>query len=180
MIAADGGNSSPLLDCSDCYFQLNYSPGSESEWNARGSGSEAGQGLFSIEGMFALDRAIRSEDARGYDRRLCIFKTCRRNARQCRFEVSVDVPPVEDTDCGDPLYARPWLESRADRPTSSTGSCRRAIRDGEFFPVVEAARDVESRDRDSEEALSRPLSEYNLNLTVNARPKRYSMNRADR
>ncbi|KAK2813580.1 hypothetical protein Q5P01_000737 [Channa striata] len=164
----------PLSDRGDCYFQLNYSRGSGRI--AGGSGDDAREGLLSIEAMTGLERAVRSEDARGYEepRLARIFRTCRRKAGRCRFEVSVDGPPVEDPACGEPLYARSWLGGERHEAGPS------AIGDGEFFPAVEVARPDESDDSDSSESLSRPLPEYNLNLATNARPKRYAMERADR
>ncbi|KAK2811897.1 hypothetical protein Q5P01_000119 [Channa striata] len=55
----------PLSDRGDCYFQLNYSRGSGRI--AGGSGDDAREGLLSIEAMTGLERAVRSEDARGYE-----------------------------------------------------------------------------------------------------------------
>ncbi|KAI4792902.1 hypothetical protein KUCAC02_033097 [Chaenocephalus aceratus] len=54
-----------------------------------------------------------------------------------------------------------------------------AIGDGEFFPSIEIARET-NLEESEEEMLSYPLSEYNLNLTVNPRPNRSSRARADR
>nr|BBA49238.1 hypothetical protein [Oryzias latipes] len=162
----------------DCYFQLNYAPetGRERIWSR--SGHELERFPLTADAASSLERAVRSDQARGYEeRRLSrIFRSSRRTAGRCELELAVDEPFARGPCGGEPPHTRSWLRSpAADR------QCHSAIGDGEFFPTVEVARaEKESSGSVSEDALSHPLREYNLNLAANARPKRFALDRADR
>ncbi|TKS65619.1 Flap endonuclease 1 [Collichthys lucidus] len=167
-----------LLDRGDCFFQLNYSPG------CTGASGElaalSAEGTAALIEMSGIERAVRSESARGYEEPKLsrLYKASRRKQR-CLFDVEVDNPAILDPRCKGPLYKRSRLGSpQMKKPRESSGTLF-TIGDGEFFPRIEVARE-DDLDESEEDMLSYPLAQYNLNLTIKSSPHRYSMFRADR
>lgn len=166
----------PLLDCSDCYFQLNYSP-----QNKTSETPSLGHGLLGTRvEMSRIEQAICSENARGYEeeRLSRLFKTSRGRMRECLFQVEIDSPQLSNPRCQHP-HKRSWLSVQKETPGCSA-QARSVIGDGEFFPRVEIANELDVERGHEEDTLSYPLSHYNLHLTVKSAPGCHSMARADR
>ena len=170
------GLPTPLLDCSDCFFQLNYSPKSAKTKSDPGA---VDNGALVVQ-MSRIEQAICSDSARGYEepKLLRLIRTSRRRMRQCLFNIEIDEPEIGAAGCTEPLYKRSWLG--APRRAPGFFAAPSAIGDGEYFPCVEIARESDGLEESDEDTLAYPLSEYNLNLTINSSPNHHAMVRADR
>ena len=175
-VFASNRNKGPQLEdvLEGCFFQLNYSR------SARDTAARPSLEHGDAAEMSALEQAVCSEHAKGYEERrlMRLFTATAERTRRCMYTVYTDEPSAAELRTSiEPLYTTAWL---GPVKTNRAVEADTTIGDGEFFPKVAVAGDCELEEEDEDSVLSCPLAEYKLHLTVKSSPNPMCVFRADR